>query len=199
MINEIGNGIFEIKNFISNDTCKYLIKSLSNYLEPDKEGVSGTFGSMNPEYLSVIGDYNKDSNFNISLDILNSICSRIQLFVSLIYNEQHILKQTYYSSMTNGGSNPMHMDNYYFDDNGKILERTRFVQDKSGVLYLNNSYSGGCLNFPDQNLSLKPDPGTLIIFEGNHERKHEVAEVIDGNRCNFITFCGPLNKRYGIV
>lgn len=34
----------------------------------------------------------------------------------------------------------------------------------SGVLYLNDEYSGGELSFPNQNLSIKPEAGSMIIF-----------------------------------
>lgn len=34
----------------------------------------------------------------------------------------------------------------------------------SGVLYLNDDYSGGELSFPNQNLSIKPEAGSMIIF-----------------------------------
>lgn len=34
----------------------------------------------------------------------------------------------------------------------------------SGVLYLNDEYSGGELCFPNQNLSIKPESGSMIIF-----------------------------------
>lgn len=34
----------------------------------------------------------------------------------------------------------------------------------SGVMYLNDNYRGGELNFPNQNISIKPKSGSLIIF-----------------------------------
>jgi hypothetical protein len=80
--------------------------------------------------------------------------------------------------MKKGGKNPLHVDNY--DE--------KHSKDYSAILYLTNSYSGGNVVFAKQDLIIKPDPGTLVTFIGTEDLKHEVQEVIDGDRVNVICF-----------
>jgi predicted 2-oxoglutarate/Fe(II)-dependent dioxygenase YbiX len=50
------------------------------------------------------------------------------------------------------------------------------------LVYINDNYEGGHINFPNQNFGFKPKAGDLIIFPGNNAYQHEVTEVISGKR-----------------
>ena len=154
---ELVAGIYEIKNFISNDSCKFLIESLEDELieNENQKNIFGTLGSINNINFERRGNYNNSSKYNIALDFFNNIFISIPEIVSKIYNERHVLKQTYYSCMNIEAFNPLHVDNYEKDENGKWVERANYGKDKSAILYLNNNYFGGELNFPKQNLKLK--------------------------------------------
>lgn len=52
----------------------------------------------------------------------------------------------------------------------------------STLVYINDNYEGGLISFPDQNFTLKPSAGDLIIFPGNNAYKHEVTRVESGKR-----------------
>jgi hypothetical protein len=52
----------------------------------------------------------------------------------------------------------------------------------SAVLYLNDDYVGGNINFPTHNLSIKPENYELLIFPGNLNYAHEVQEITNGSR-----------------
>jgi hypothetical protein len=52
----------------------------------------------------------------------------------------------------------------------------------STLVYINDNYEGGHINFPNQNFGFKPKAGDLIIFPGNNAYQHEVTEVISGKR-----------------
>lgn len=43
----------------------------------------------------------------------------------------------------------------------------------SGVLYLNDNYSGGELAFPNQGFSIKPEAGSMIIFPSTQPYVHD--------------------------
>lgn len=43
----------------------------------------------------------------------------------------------------------------------------------SGVLYLNDEYSGGELSFPNQGFSIKPEAGSMIIFPSTMPYIHD--------------------------
>lgn len=50
----------------------------------------------------------------------------------------------------------------------------------SGVIYLNNDFSGGELYFTDLGYTYKPNPGSLIIFPSNYT--HQINKVLSGYR-----------------
>jgi Rps23 Pro-64 3,4-dihydroxylase Tpa1-like proline 4-hydroxylase len=50
------------------------------------------------------------------------------------------------------------------------------------LVYLNDDYEGGELNFPTHGVTIKPKVGDLIIFPGNMHYAHEVKEVLSGVR-----------------
>lgn len=52
----------------------------------------------------------------------------------------------------------------------------------STLVYINDNYVGGSIAFPDQNFSIKPDAGDLIIFPGNSAYRHEVTKIDSGKR-----------------
>jgi predicted 2-oxoglutarate/Fe(II)-dependent dioxygenase YbiX len=52
----------------------------------------------------------------------------------------------------------------------------------SGVIYLNNDYSGGELYFENQNVLIKPDPGSMVVFPSNPPFFHESKRVVSGQK-----------------
>jgi hypothetical protein len=58
----------------------------------------------------------------------------------------------------------------------------------SALMYLNSNYEGGRIQFPKYDVSIKPNPGDLIIFPSNGEYRHEVTEVKSGNRFTMPTW-----------
>jgi hypothetical protein len=50
----------------------------------------------------------------------------------------------------------------------------------AAILYLNDDYAGGELFFDKIDVTLKPKPGTLILFPGSEKYHHGVKPVEDG-------------------
>jgi hypothetical protein len=69
-----------------------------------------------------------------------------------------------------GKSMGSHVDNYNNDLNKTI----------SVVLYLNDDYEGGELNFSEQGICIKPDAGSLVIFPSQKPYYHESKTIING-------------------
>ena len=141
----------------------------------------------------IVADYKDSPEYNISIDLYTNIVFTINSLISNVFNEQHIVKSYFFSCMEAGAFNDIHMDNYYQDDDGEIHQRLQYISNKSGLLYLNDDYEGGELIFPNQKISLKPETGTLVFFEGDYEKPHGVQEVKDGLRYNLVTFYEPVN------
>lgn len=50
----------------------------------------------------------------------------------------------------------------------------------AAIIYLNDNYVDGELFFVNKDITLRPNPGSLVIFPGNDEYNHGVKHVGDG-------------------
>lgn len=50
----------------------------------------------------------------------------------------------------------------------------------AAILYINDDYVDGELFFPNKDFSIRPTPGSLLIFPGNEEFEHGVKHVGNG-------------------
>jgi len=71
-----------------------------------------------------------------------------------------------------------HFDAYPGEDNETIL---------SAVLYINDDYEGGELAFPEHNITIKPEAGSLIFFPSTPDYIHQSKVVTSGKK-----YCIPL-------
>jgi hypothetical protein len=53
----------------------------------------------------------------------------------------------------------------------------------SGVFYLNDNYSGGELEFPNQGIKIKPSAGSMIFFPSVEPFVHDPKVVLSGEKC----------------
>lgn len=186
--------IFYIEDFLFPETCELLVSifSNSNLVESDKPGIFGSPGTAKGEDqtfdisgFSKTSNKNENKDINLGIDIFTGTLINIEKTLSKIFNKDLVLKSYFYSHMKKGGKNPLHVDNY----------NEKYSKDYSAVLYLTNSYSGGDLIFPKQDLIIKPNPGTLIAFVGSEDVPHGVEEVVNGNRVNIICFLNEKEKK----
>jgi hypothetical protein len=56
------------------------------------------------------------------------------------------------------------------------------------ILYLNDNYGGGEIYFPQHEIEISPQAGSLLLFEGSHEYLHGVKEITFGNRYTILAF-----------
>lgn len=52
----------------------------------------------------------------------------------------------------------------------------------TGLVYLNDDYTGGEISFLTHDITIKPNKGDLIMFPGNFNYAHEVKEILSGER-----------------
>jgi len=58
----------------------------------------------------------------------------------------------------------------------------------SSVFYLNDNYQGGTIYFPNQNIEIKPERNTLLIFPGTLQYLHAVRKITSGVRYTVTAF-----------
>jgi predicted 2-oxoglutarate/Fe(II)-dependent dioxygenase YbiX len=80
-----------------------------------------------------------------------------------------------------GDSHIPHADNAR-RENGQWLPNHTPKRDYTGIVYLNDNFTGGELVFPDRNKVMVPKPGLFVGFPSNHKFVHEVSNVLSGKR-----------------
>jgi len=86
-----------------------------------------------------------------------------------------------YSLLKYRGENKEHYDAHY-DGN---TQGGRWI---SAVLYLNDDYLGGEIEFPHFDVKIKPEAGTLVLFPSNYAYRHIAHEVTSGIKYALVTW-----------
>lgn len=96
-----------------------------------------------------------------------------------------------------GGKYELHSDAEHFDMDAQRFYR--FIdRDFSMLIYLNDDFTGGELNFPWLNYEYRPVAGDLVFFPSNHIFSHESRPIISGNKYALVTwgaYAGSLRVR----
>jgi predicted 2-oxoglutarate/Fe(II)-dependent dioxygenase YbiX len=89
-----------------------------------------------------------------------------------------------------GGHYSAHVDaeTLYTDEIGLELWEKTLNRDLSIVYFLNDDFSGGELVFPNFDLVIKPEAGTLVCFPSDHHFIHGVNPVTAGDRYTLVTW-----------
>lgn len=65
---------------------------------------------------------------------------------------------------------------------------TKLGRAISALVYLNNDYVGGELEFPNFNVKIKPEAGMLILFPSNYAYAHIAHPVTSGTKYALVTW-----------
>lgn len=58
----------------------------------------------------------------------------------------------------------------------------------SCLIYLNEDFIGGELNFPEQNVMIKPEKGMLVMFPSSFMYPHQSIDIKYGNKYAIVTW-----------
>jgi predicted 2-oxoglutarate/Fe(II)-dependent dioxygenase YbiX len=58
----------------------------------------------------------------------------------------------------------------------------------SAVVYLNDNYEGGHIEFPNFKVKIKPEKGMLILFPSNYAYRHIAHPIISGTKYALVTW-----------
>ena len=71
----------------------------------------------------------------------------------------------------------------HYDGQGATVNRIM-----SAVCYLNGDYEGGEIEFPYHKVTIKPEPGMLILFPSNYAYSHVAHPVKSGTKYSLVTW-----------
>jgi len=152
--------------------------------------------------------YSDNQKTNLDYRVTNwipispEIVSNTHHAITQLYNNQLIQKYkqpikniepTQFLYYNVGGKYDVHNDSEDFV-NGKL---TRVCErDISVLIYLNDDYEGGELEFPDWGIYMKPKAGTLIAFPSYIDFSHRVHPVTKGKRFSVVTWINTPDRIY---
>lgn len=166
----LGENIYLYKNFITEDECKLIMDEV---LSMESRGWK---------------QLTSEKHHTTWKDIDSLIPARKKI--------KDLLEESYYFAanlnvqrMLKGVIRPPHADNFTFLE---ALEASKLYVEgddydladdiKLGVvLYLNN-FDGGSLYYPDQDVTIKPNIGDLVIHGAEEKCRHALTEVLSPER-----------------
>jgi hypothetical protein len=183
----ITKDIVVYENFIDADTAAKLVKVLDKHAELGL--ITWMPISFYESYSSVLPQDNDEhvENEGLPADVFSQIKNGIIDAVASVHDlDPKVISQIGYHTQKwePGAYARKHSDNT--DEHGKsgAFTRSRYA----AFLYLNDDFEGGMLQFPDQDISLKPKVGMLAAFDGGFNNMHEVTLITSGVRYTIGSF-----------
>jgi hypothetical protein len=173
------NRIVEIPDFVSKDVAK---KMVDYFKKEDRWGETAFNGSRGAPTQP---GSTKPSDFGLSDDIFDVVNSKLEDAIRKVYGKDVIPTSIHAQKWEVGSSANPHSDNSDFDGNPtEGFDNLKYV----GILYLNNDYEGGDLFFPEHEISIHPNAGSMYLFSGGVENIHGVTEITSGTRYSVVSF-----------
>jgi len=91
------------------------------------------------------------------------------------------VESLFVACLSSGESHIAHADNER-REHGRWVPNHTPNRDYTGLVYLNDDFTGGELVFPDLDVVIAPKPGLLVGFPSNHKFVHAVPKVLSGKR-----------------
>lgn len=163
-----------IKNFVSLEDAETLVSYIkdncsdkSKFYTPLKQRVDNKI-----RYESHIPERHTFLNHPEVLHLLKKYSDKFLLESNLFFkdNEEIYLTAQWMTMLGPGSKLAAHQDNH------KGAEHLF----RSGVIYLNEDFDGGYLNFPHRDFTIKPEKLSLVIFDSREI--HRITEVVSGVR-----------------
>lgn len=187
--NILGGCIAEYKNIWSKEKINNYIDSIEKVSSDESLGINfvpaGLIGNMN-----------------------NTIRTNSHLGLSVYANENEVMREInndFHLTLNSGVSWYMKQfisgDPIYFSEPFNVLKykggekydahydgSTGTARSVSAILYLNDNYEGGELEFVNFNIKIKPVAGTLYLFPSNYAYSHIAHPVQSGTKYAIVTW-----------
>lgn len=158
----IDKNIFLIKNFISESECNIIMNIIKSLSEDDWNKFD--------VYQEDNGWKHRLYDHGISY-IEDGLKNRVEKIFNKMNNPYAIPYKIILRQFPGGRMVP-HADDDHEPATKHIKKRL-----SAAIIYLNDDYSGGDLNFIEKNISIKPPARSLMLFETGDENIHEVKTI----------------------
>jgi hypothetical protein len=142
--------------------------------------------------MSLLPDDPKLEEYGLPRDYLNTLTKRLQEYVEDAHQRPVKSVSNHAQKWEVGAFAPFHSDNTDMEGNWSAWEKSKLVC----LLYINDDYEGGELDFRDHDLTIKPKAGQLITFPGGILNVHQVKKVESGTRHTIGAFWDYAESEY---
>lgn len=170
-------------NFMSKDEIKYIL-DFAKGIEQWEDG--GGMGFWSNRSLNAITIYNQHDK------MVGKFLYNLRERVKSAIQEMYILDKPIYPDLFQivrwfpGMEQPPHADDMTnSDQDGLDWYHHRHF---GSIIYLNNDYSGGHTYYPQYDIEIKPEPGTLAVHPGDPDHLHGVTKIEDDIRYTIASF-----------
>lgn len=174
-------------NFLTEDECKTLVKVLEDPEQP--WSMSAFFESYG---MSIMPEDPILERYGLSRDYFGKLADRLHKVVEDAHQRPVKSVSSHAQKWQEGAFAPFHSDNTDMEGNWSAWERSKLVC----LLYLNEDYEGGELDFRDHDICIKPVAGQLITFPGGFNNIHQVLPVKNGTRHTIGAFWDYAESEY---
>lgn len=173
------NRIVEIPGFVTDSMSRAMVEYFKKENRWGETAFNGSHGAP------VQMGETKPSEFGLSNNVFMEVNAKLEEAVSAVYGKAVTPSSIHAQKWEVGSSANPHSDNSDFDGNPtEGFDNLKYV----GILYLNNDYEGGDLYFPEHDISIHPNAGSMYIFSGGVENIHGVTEITSGTRYSIVSF-----------
>jgi hypothetical protein len=175
--------VVTIPNFLSADECQRIIDFFE---DQGKEYWMQTcfYDSLGMALVSDEDALLRSGLEEIHPDYFRWLPERIKSAVEQAYSREVKLNSAHAQKWPLGAFARWHSDSSDLEGNPTAWRDNKFAS----VLYLNDNYDGGELEFRDHDLTVKLPQGSLIAFPGGVENIHRINEILAGTRFTIVGF-----------
>jgi hypothetical protein len=179
--------IISYEDFISAEECAKIVEFFEDPEQP--WSMSAFFESYG---MSIMPEDPLLEKYGLPTDYLGKLADRMKAAVEDAHQRPVKSVSSHAQKWQVGAFAPFHSDNTDMEGNWSAWEKSKLVC----LLYINDDYVGGDLNYRDHPITIKPKTGQLITFPGGIGNVHEVKVVESGTRHTIGAFWDYAESTY---
>lgn len=174
-------------NFMSEEDCK---KVVAYFEDPEQPwSMSAFFESYG---MSLMPEDPLLEKYGLTRDYMDKLSNKLHKVVEDAHQRPVKSVSSHAQKWQEGAFAPFHSDNTDLEGNWSAWEKSKLVC----LLYINDDYDGGELDFRDHDISIKPLVGQLVTFPGGIDNVHQVLPVKNGTRHTIGAFWDYAESEY---
>lgn len=143
-------------------------------------------------------DYRQTNVHNLSGEVIGNLKNSVSIIHETIINPRYksILKNIEIPQLLSYDINGHYDEHNDCEDYVNNILTKVVDRDITMIIYLNDNYTGGELEFTKLGLTYRPKKNSMIIFPSYYEFSHRVHPVKSGTRINLVCWLATKDRIY---